>query len=104
MRLHHRRESFEAGVANSNATLEAQQAALDQAKQTYDRNKSYTKTKIISKSELRAIAEIAPIAPALANYNAQKENIKGLKPRLRTSQTGTGESQQGPPAELYYVA
>jgi HlyD family secretion protein len=73
-------------VANSNAALEAQQAALDQAKQTYDRNKSLFDQKIISKAELEQYE--TTYRSALANYNAQKANIRSLQAGVQSSQTG----------------
>lgn len=75
----------EANVANSEAALEALKANLDQSKQTYDRNKTLFDQKVISKAELEQYE--TTYRTALANYNAAKQNIAGLKAGVQTAQT-----------------
>lgn len=75
----------QATVANGEAGLEALKANLDQAKQTYDRNKTLFDQKVISKAELEQYE--TTYRSALANYNAAKQNILSLKAGVQTAQT-----------------
>lgn len=75
-----------ATVANSNAGLEALAASLDNAKKTYERNKTLFDQKIISRSELEQYE--TTLRSAQANFDAQKENIRSLQAGVQSSQTG----------------
>jgi HlyD family secretion protein len=75
-----------ATVANSKAMIEALQANLNQAQQTYDRNKKLYDDKVISKSELEQYE--TALHTAQANYNAAEQNIKGLEASVQESQVG----------------
>ena len=75
-----------ATVDNSKAALEALKANLDQAEQTYNRNKTLYDQKVISKSELEQYE--VTYRSAQANYNAAQQNIKSLQAGVQTSQTG----------------
>ena len=76
----------EAIVDNSNASIEALKATLDQAQQAYNRNKTLFDQKVISKAELEQY-EVS-FRSAQANYNAAKENIKSLQAGVQSTQTG----------------
>jgi len=80
----------EAIVENSRAALEALKANLDQAEQTYNRNKTLYEQKVISKAELEQYE--VTYRSALANYNAAKENIRSLQAGVRSSQTGLSKA------------
>ena len=82
----------QAVVANSQASLEALQASLDQAKQSYDRNKKLFDDKIISRAEFEGYE--TTYKSALANYNAAKQNIKGLQAGVQTAQTGLSSANK----------
>ena len=81
-----------ATVENSKAALEALQASLDQAKQSYDRNKKLYDDKVISRSEFEGYE--TTYKSALANYNAAKQNIKGLEAGVQTAQTGLSSANK----------
>lgn len=81
-----------ASVENSKASLEALQATLDQAKQAYDRNKKLYDDKVISRSEFEGFE--TAYKSALANYNAAKQNIKGLEAGVQTAQTGLSSANK----------
>lgn len=75
----------EATVANSEEMLNALKASLDQAKQTYDRNKTLFDQKVISKAELEQYE--TTYKTALANYSAAKQNIVSLKAGVQSAKT-----------------
>lgn len=66
-----------ANVANSKAQLEGLKATLDQAKITYERQKTLLNEKVISKSEFEQ-AENA-LRTAQANYDAAVQNIISIE-------------------------
>ncbi|HJS55356.1 MAG TPA: biotin/lipoyl-binding protein, partial [Chitinophagaceae bacterium] len=82
----------QAVVANSQASLEALQASLDQAKQAYDRNKKLYDEKVISRAEFEGYE--TTYKSALANYNAAKQNIKGLQAGVQTAETGLSSANK----------
>lgn len=82
----------QAGVANSEAALEALNANLNQAKQAYDRNKSLYDQKVISKAEFEQYE--TTLRSAQANYNAAQQNIKSLKASVQAAQTGLSKANK----------
>ena len=82
----------QAVVENSQATLAALEASLDQAKQAYERNKKLFDDKVISRSEFEGYE--TTYKSAQANYNAAKQNIKGLKAGVRTAETGLSSANK----------
>ena len=68
------------------AAAEALAASLDNAKKTYERNKTLFDQKIISRSELEQYE--TTLRSAQANFDAQKENIRSLQAGVQSSQTG----------------
>jgi HlyD family secretion protein len=79
-------------VANSEAGLDALKANLDQAKQTYERNKKLFDDKVISRAELENYE--TTYKSALANYNAGMQNIKSLQAGVQTAQTGLSSANK----------
>ena len=75
----------QAGVANSNAMLEALRGDVEQAKITYDRQKLLLNDKVISKAEFEQ-SESA-LRSAQANYNAALQNIRSLQAGVQGAQT-----------------
>jgi HlyD family secretion protein len=75
-----------ATVDNGKAALEALKATLDQAQQTYNRNKKLFDDKVISKSELEQYE--TTLRSAQANYNAALQNIKSLQAGVQSTQVG----------------
>ncbi|HEX5652921.1 MAG TPA: efflux RND transporter periplasmic adaptor subunit [Chitinophagaceae bacterium] len=73
-------------VENSRAGLDALEANLAQAKQTYDRNKTLYDQKVISKAELEQYE--TTLRSAQSNYNAARQNIRSLQAGVQSSQTG----------------
>ncbi|MDP9230619.1 MAG: efflux RND transporter periplasmic adaptor subunit, partial [Bacteroidota bacterium] len=76
----------QATVANSNAALEALRVNLEQAKQSYERNKSLYDQKVISKAEFEQFE--TTYRSAQANYNAALQNIRSLQAGVQGTQTG----------------
>ncbi|MBZ4192625.1 efflux RND transporter periplasmic adaptor subunit [Niabella beijingensis] len=76
----------QANVANSEAALGALKATMEQAQQSYDRNRKLFDDRVISKSEFEQFE--ADLASARANYNAALQNIRSLQAGVRSSQTG----------------
>lgn len=81
-----------ATVANSEAALEALKATLDQAKVNYDRNKKLFDEKVISRSEFESFE--TAYRTAQANYNAAKQNVKGLEAGVLTAQTSLSSANK----------
>ena len=73
-------------VANSQAATDALKASVEQAQQSYDRNKSLFDQKVISKAEFEQYE--TTLRTAKANFNAAQQNIKSLQAGVQTSQTG----------------
>jgi HlyD family secretion protein len=73
-------------VANSEAATEALRATMEQAQQTYDRNKTLYDQKVISKAELEQYE--TALRSAKANLNAAQQNTKSLRASVQSSQTG----------------
>ena len=82
----------EAVVDNSKAAMDALKAALDQSLQAYNRNKTLFDQKVISRAELEQY-EVS-YKSALANYNAAKENIKGLQAGVQSTMTGLSKANK----------
>jgi HlyD family secretion protein len=76
----------QASVANSEAALDALNASLTQAKQSFERNKALYDQKVISKAEFEQYE--TTLRSAQANYNAAQQNIKSLKANVQAAQTG----------------
>jgi HlyD family secretion protein len=81
-----------ATVDNGKATLEALKASMDQAQQTYNRNKKLYDDKVISKSELEQYE--TTLRSATANYNAAQQNIKSLQANVQGSQVGLSKANK----------
>ena len=82
----------QAVVDNSQASLAALEASLEQAKQAYDRNKKLFDDKVISRSEFEGYE--TTYKSSQANYNAAKQNIKGLQAGVRTAATGLSSANK----------
>jgi HlyD family secretion protein len=82
----------QAVVENSQASLAALDASLEQAKQAYDRNKKLFDDKVISRAEFEGYE--TTYKSAQANYNAAKQNIRGLQAGVRTAQTGLSSANK----------
>jgi HlyD family secretion protein len=76
----------QATVANNSAAIEALKATVTQNQQNYDRNKSLFDQKVISQSELEQFE--TSLKTSQANYNAQLQNIRGLGAGVKSAQTG----------------
>lgn len=76
----------QASVANSEAALDALNASLTQAKQSFNRNKELYDQKVISKAEFEQYE--TTLRSAQANYNAAQQNIRSLKANVQAAQTG----------------
>ncbi len=81
-----------ATVDNGKAALEALQANIDLAQQTYDRNKKLFDDKVISKAELEQYE--TTLRSAQANYRAAQQNIKGLQANVQSSQVGLNKANK----------
>src|SRR5258705_3322461 len=81
-----------ATVDNGKAALEALKAALDQAQQTYNRNKKLFDDKVISRSELEQYE--TTLRSAQANYNAALQNIKSLQANVQSTQVGLSRANK----------
>jgi HlyD family secretion protein len=81
-----------ATVDNNKAAIEALEASLEQAKTAFDRNKTLFDQKVISKAELEQYE--TTLKSAQANYNAAKQNIKGLQASVQSSQTGLSKANK----------
>ncbi|HUR65069.1 MAG TPA: efflux RND transporter periplasmic adaptor subunit [Chitinophagaceae bacterium] len=81
-----------ATVDNGSAALEALKANLEQAQQSFNRNKSLYDDKVISKSELEQYE--TSLRSAQANYNAAQQNIRGLKANVQASQVGLNKANK----------
>jgi HlyD family secretion protein len=81
-----------ATVANSRAALDALKASLQQAQQSYDRNKTLFDQKVISKSEFEQYE--TTLRSAQANYNAAEQNIRSLQAGVQSSQTGLSKANK----------
>ncbi|MFN2456948.1 MAG: efflux RND transporter periplasmic adaptor subunit [Chitinophagaceae bacterium] len=75
-----------AGAANTTAGTEALRAQLNQAKQTYYRNKSLYDEKVVSKAELEQYE--TQYRAAQANYNAAIQNIRSAQAGVQSARTG----------------
>lgn len=73
----------EAQVANSQASLDALNAQLEQSQRTFDMQKRLFDEKVISRSEFN-VAE-ANLKTAKANYNAAVQGIKGGQASVNTA-------------------
>jgi len=75
----------QATVANSEASLTALKAQLDQAKVNYDRNKDLFDQKVISKAEFEQYE--TQYRTAQSQYNAAQQNIRSLKAATQSTRT-----------------
>ncbi|HMD00753.1 MAG TPA: efflux RND transporter periplasmic adaptor subunit, partial [Ferruginibacter sp.] len=78
-------EQSQAQVANSQAALDALKAQMDQAQQTYDRQRSLFADKVISASEFN-VAESA-LKTAKANYNAATQGIRSGQATVKSARS-----------------
>ncbi|MGQ0740489.1 MAG: efflux RND transporter periplasmic adaptor subunit [Bacteroidota bacterium] len=81
-----------ATVDNGSAALDALKASLEQALQTFDRNKKLYEDKVISKAELEQYE--TTLKSAQANYNAAQQNIRSLKANVQASQVGLNKANK----------
>lgn len=81
-----------ATVDNGNAALDALKANLEQAQQTFDRNKKLYEDKVISKAELEQYE--TTLKSAQANLNAAQQNIRSLRANVQTSQVGLNKANK----------
>ncbi|MBM3416237.1 MAG: HlyD family efflux transporter periplasmic adaptor subunit [Bacteroidetes bacterium] len=81
-----------ATVDNSNAALDASKANLEQAQMNFDRNKKLFEDKVISKAELEQFE--TTLKSAQANYNAARQNIRGLQANVQASQVGLNKANK----------
>jgi HlyD family secretion protein len=65
---------------------------MEQAQQTYDRNKKLYDDKVISKAELEQYE--TTLRSATANYNAAQQNIKSLQAGVQSSQVGLSKANK----------
>ncbi|MBS1758606.1 MAG: efflux RND transporter periplasmic adaptor subunit [Bacteroidetes bacterium] len=79
-------------VDNGKAAMDALNAQLQQAHETYNRNKKLYDEKVISKSELEQYE--TSLKTAQANVDAAKENIKSLKAGVQSSQVGLSKANK----------
>ena len=75
----------QASVANSAAALQALKVQVDQDRTVYNRNKDLYDQKVISKAELEQYE--ARMRTSEAQYNAARQNIKGLQAGVQGSRT-----------------
>ncbi len=81
-----------ATVDNGKAALEALQANIDLAQQTYDRNKKLFDDKVISKAELEQYE--TTLRSAQANHRAAQQNIKSLQANVQSTQVGLNRANK----------
>lgn len=79
-------------VDNGKAAMEALNAQMQQAQETYNRNKKLYDEKVISKSELEQYE--TGLKTAQANLNAAKQNIKSLNAGVQSSQVGLSKANK----------
>ena len=82
----------QAQVANATASIGAMQAALDQAKKTYDMQKELYEGKVISANEFNT-AEAA-YKSALANFNAAKQGIIGNQAGVQSARAALAKANK----------
>jgi HlyD family secretion protein len=73
----------EAQVGNIEASIESFEARLNQAKQSYDRQKKLFDDKVISKSEFEQTE--SQYLSAKADLNAAKQNVRGTKAAVQSA-------------------
>ena len=78
-------EQSQAQVANSQASLLALNAQMEQAQRTYDMQKQLFDDKVISRNEFN-VAE-ANLKSSKANYNAAVAGIRGVKASVKSAQS-----------------
>lgn len=81
-----------AQVANSQASLDALLAQLEQAQRTFDMQKKLFDDKVISRSEFN-VAD-ANLKSATANYKAAKESIKGTEAAVQTAKANLNRASK----------
>ncbi len=81
-----------ATVDNGKAALEALQANVDNAQQSYDRNKKLFDDKVISKAELEQYE--TTLRSAQANYRAAQQNIRSLQANVQSTQVGLSKANK----------
>ena len=82
----------QAQVANSEASLEALKAQLDQSQKTYNMQKQLFDDKVISRNEFN-VSE-ANYKSAQANYNAAKQGIKGGMAAVQSAQSNLAKANK----------
>lgn len=81
-----------ATVDNGKAALDALQANVNLAQQTYDRNKKLYDDKVISKAELEQYE--TTLRSAQANYRAAEQNIRSLQAGVQSTQVGLNKANK----------
>jgi HlyD family secretion protein len=79
-------------VDNGKAALDALKANLEQAQQTFDRNRKLYDDKIISKAELEQYE--TAVRTAKSNYAAAEQNIRSLQAGVQSSQVGLSKANK----------
>ena len=82
----------QAQLANSEASIGAMQAQLDQAKKTYDMQKELYDGKVISANEFNTAD--AAYKSALANYNAAKQAINASQAGVESAKAGLAKANK----------
>ena len=82
----------QAQVANSEASLEALKAQLDQSQKTYNMQKQLFDDKVISRNEFN-LSE-SNYKSAQANYNAAKQGIKGGLAAVQSAQSNLAKANK----------
>ena len=82
----------QAQVANSEASLEALKAQLDQSQKTYNMQKQLFDDKVISRNEFN-LSE-SNYKSAQANYNAAKQGIKGGMAAVQSAQSNLAKANK----------
>lgn len=82
----------QASVANSEAALESLKAQLNQAQQTYNRNKALLDDKVISKAEFEKYE--TELRSAQSQYNAAQQNIRSLKAGTQGARTSLEQANK----------
>ncbi|NOT51385.1 MAG: efflux RND transporter periplasmic adaptor subunit [Chitinophagaceae bacterium] len=81
-----------ATVDNGKAALDALEANVNLAQQTYDRNRKLYDDKVISKAELEQYE--TTLRSAQSNYKAAQQNIRSLQANVQSTQVGLNKANK----------
>lgn len=85
-------EQTQAQVANSQASLNALKAQLEQAQRTYDMQKKLFDDKVISRNEFN-VAD-ANLKSSQANYNAAVQGIRGVQASVKSARANLDKANK----------